>query len=153
MTEFDVYTRVSPYSPEVQHLMDLIKYEYIGMFGSPDPNPLGGLASAQSPVGSVILVRAKSRAVAVCGVSLDGPGSQAVLRRMFTVWEFRRRGIARQLLAAAESEARRLGSEKLLLETEAAAALALYFAEGYTPTEPFGYYANAETSVFLEKIL
>lgn len=153
MTDFDIFTKVSPYSPEVQGLLDLIKYEYIGMFGTPDPNPLGGLEAAQGPQGSVVLVRRAHQPIAVAGVTLDGPEGDAVLRRMFTVWEYRRRGIARQLLAAAEGEAKRLGAKRMLLETEAAAALALYFAEGYTPVDPFGFYATAPESVFLGKDL
>ena len=55
------------------------------------------------------------------------------LRRMYVASAWRRRGLARQMLAHAEDEARRLGYRLMVLSTSELqeAALALYRAEGF----------------------
>ena len=74
---------------------------------------------------------------------------------MFTLWEHRRQGWARDILRELIVQAQVAGADRLLLETgvQAVPALALYVSEGFVPVEPFGYYADAEGSVFLGKDL
>jgi putative acetyltransferase len=56
------------------------------------------------------------------------------VRRMYVDFPFRRRGVARAMLAYAETEARRRGYRKIVLSTSALQrpALALYQSQGYT---------------------
>jgi len=147
---------VKPWDLQVVTLETMLEYEYIGLYGEPDPNPEGGLGGAWGETGSVILLRAyeDGPAIAMCGITMTYPGI-AVLRRMFTTWKYRRRGLAKTMLAHAEEEAKRLGANALWLETGTVqvSAIALYASQGYTAVEPFGYYAESPESVFLGKDL
>lgn len=141
--------------PRVRALEELLTYEYIGMYGEPDPDPLGGLSGARVPYGSIILMEdaVRNLPIGVCGITVhDGI---ATLHRMFVRWQYRGMGIARSLLAAAELRAVAADAYALRLETgtQQTSAIALYTSHGYTACAPFGYYADAETSVFLAKEL
>lgn len=61
------------------------------------------------------------------------------LTRMYIVPEYRRRGGARLLVRAIEDAARRLGMEKLQIDTrdDLVEAQTLYLSEGYREVEPF----------------
>lgn len=73
-------------------------------------------------------------------------GSDAELKRMFTVEAARGRGLARRMLTRIEESAREAGCERVILETgdRQPEAIALYEAAGYTRIEDFGYYAGEE---------
>jgi GNAT superfamily N-acetyltransferase len=66
------------------------------------------------------------------GLESAGPGAMEI-RRMYVAPQARRRGIARKMLARAESIARGAGCARIVLSTSElqAAALALYRAAGY----------------------
>jgi GNAT superfamily N-acetyltransferase len=140
--------------PRVQELLD---YEYIGMYGEPDPDPRGGIYGSDA-----ILLTETSLSrntsdfpIAVCGVSWSASEKAHVLHRLFVRYSRRGQGHSRTLMTAAELFVRQNDGTRLILETgeTQTAALALYKNLGYTPTEPFGYYADQPTSRFLGKDL
>ncbi|MDQ6689328.1 MAG: GNAT family N-acetyltransferase [Gemmatimonadota bacterium] len=78
------------------------------------------------------------------------------LKRMYVAQNMRGKGIGRALLDRLESEARRLGLDRLVLETgtRSAEALALYRRAGFTSIAAYGEYVlSPGTSVCLEKRL
>lgn len=77
------------------------------------------------------------------------------VKRMYVVPEERGCGIGRMLLAELESQARRLGMTRLVLETgvRQTVAMALYRSAGFADTEPFGEYVDSPLSVCLAKNL
>ncbi|WP_430868164.1 GNAT family N-acetyltransferase [Demequina aurantiaca] len=76
-------------------------------------------------------------------------------KRLFVRPEYRRRGYSRVMMGAVESEARRSGATSVVLGTgtEQVAAMALYGAIGYHQIEPYGEYAEYETTVCFAKDL
>lgn len=157
-----IATVVEPAHAQAERLLELLQSEYVGLYGIPDPNPEGDLTYARHPGGGVVLVWRGVDAVAVGGWTrslspspLTAPHSIAVLRRMYVHYAFRGQGLARYLLAAIEEDARAEGITRMVLETGTAQTIAieLYRSSGYTPTGPFGYYADSPDSVFLGKEL
>ncbi|MEO5680639.1 MAG: GNAT family N-acetyltransferase [Acidimicrobiales bacterium] len=75
------------------------------------------------------------------------------IKRMFVAVEARGQGVGRELLAALEAEGRRLGYERLWLETGTAQpeAMRLYEAAGWTPIPRYGEYKHEEDSRCYEK--
>lgn len=142
--------RVDPMNWAAQRLEDFMTYEYIGLYGEPDPNPEGGLDVATT---AVLLSDDQGVIVGMCGIKLEG--ETAYLMRMFIIWEYRGLGHSKTLLAGAEQAARDLGAERLYLETGTVqtAAIGLYVSQGYAAVEPYGFYAEAEESIFLGKEL
>lgn len=74
---------------------------------------------------------------------------------MFVQPAWRRRGVARQLLAALEAQARSLGYARLRLETALGQpeAIGLYRSAGYVDIPPLGKYIGNPVSVCFEKRL
>ncbi len=78
------------------------------------------------------------------------------LKRMYLAPSVRGKGLAKQLVAALETEARVLGAKRLVLETgiRQHAALALYRGAGFRAIPLYGEYClSPETSVCLGKEL
>ncbi|MDP3854663.1 GNAT family N-acetyltransferase [Phenylobacterium sp.] len=75
------------------------------------------------------------------------------LKRFYLRAEFRGQGLGRRLVQVIETEARRHGCPKLMLETGALQpdAIALYRGQGFNERGPFGEYAEDPLSVFMEK--
>lgn len=98
-----------------------------------------------------------SRAVAMGGWRRGGPGGpdDAEIKRMYVREDMRGRGLARELLARLEDTARQDGVRRMVLATGTAQpeAIALYTSSGYTPIEPFGYYAHSPDGVHLARVL
>jgi putative acetyltransferase len=91
-----------------------------------------------------------------CGAVRRLDDHDAELKRMYVVPSARRRGVARALLSALESEARALGARRVILETgiRQTEALALYRRAGYVDIPPYGeYVASSDTSVCLARDL
>ena len=74
---------------------------------------------------------------------------------MFVVPEARGRGLARQILAALEADARAAGRSRMVLETgtEQPEALELYASSGYVLVEKFGLYRTYDESRCMAKSL
>ena len=142
-----VFEVVSFESALAIELIAELQGEYVARYGQGDGTPLD--AGEFNPPDGVFLVGylreppGSRQPVACAGVRMSAPGL-AELKRMYVRPAARRRGIARRLLAAAETEAARLGAQLLRLETglRQPEAIALYESAGYTPTEPFGHYAG-----------
>lgn len=150
--------RVDPNrSPRAQELLELLEYEYIGMYGEPDPDPHGGLERAYGAYGDTVLALFRRKAVGIAGVVIEEIQGEkvATLHRMFVIYPMRGRGIASGLLQECEYAAKGLGAKSLFLETGVTqtSAIALYRSHGYQPVDPFGFYADQPTSVFLGKRL
>ena len=90
-----------------------------------------------------------------CGAIKEfSPGIMEV-KRMYTLPEFRGKGIAAKILLALENWAAELSYEKCILETgkKQPEAIALYTKSGYMITPNYGQYAGIENSVCFEKII
>jgi ribosomal protein S18 acetylase RimI-like enzyme len=87
-----------------------------------------------------------------CGSLRELNGASGEIRRMYVRRDYRGRHIADALLRHLVSEARRLGYQRLCLETgnQQAAAIALYEGFGFRRIAAFGEYVNDPSSVCYE---
>jgi len=90
-----------------------------------------------------------------CGAVRRIDATTAELKRMYVAPAGRGIGIGRVILKALETEARRLGARRLVLETgeRQPEALALYQRAGFVEIPLFGEYVGSPLSVCLEKQL
>lgn len=90
-----------------------------------------------------------------CGAIKEFENGTMEVKRMYTLPEFRGKGIASQLLAELEKWAAELGYQKCILETgkKQPEAIALYQKNGYRIIPNYGQYAGVENSVCFEKDL
>ncbi len=90
-----------------------------------------------------------------CGAIKEFETKAMEVKRMFTLPEYRGKGIARQLLAELESWAAELGANRVVLETgrKQVEAISLYERSGYRRIPNYGQYIGIETSVCYEKPL
>ena len=90
-----------------------------------------------------------------CGAMRRLDPVTAELKRMYVANTARGQGIARTVLETLESEARRLGVRRLVLETgpRQQASLALYEHAGFVEIPPFGEYEASPFSIFMAKDL
>ncbi len=96
----------------------------------------------ETPIGTVVTVRRIDEHV-------------AEIKRMFVTPAARGHGVGRVLLRALEAEARRLGVNRLVLETgtRQPEALGLYETAGFSTISPFGEYVGSPLSVCMAKDL
>lgn len=101
-----------------------------------------------------LVARADGEAIG-CGAVRELEPGVGEVKRMFVQPAWRRRGVARQLLAALEVQARKLGYVALRLETALGQpeAIGLYRSAGYVDIPPFGEYIGNAASVCFEKRL
>jgi putative acetyltransferase len=87
-----------------------------------------------------------------CGALREIDRITAEVRRMYVLREHRRNRVGHAVLTHLAAEAKRLGYERLRLETgnKQARAVALYEAFGFRRIAPFGKYENDPTSVCFE---
>ena len=90
-----------------------------------------------------------------CGAIKPYIQTIAEVKRMFVHPDFRRQGIAKQVLAALEAWAKELNYSATILETgmKQADAIELYKNNGYTVIPNYGQYAGVENSVCMQKAL
>ena len=90
--------------------------------------------------------------VRACDEAAPGVGE---IKRMYVDPAVRGRGLGRILLAALEEEGRRLGYDRLWLETGTAQpeAMHLYRVTGWTPIPKYGEYRDEEDSRCFERLL
>ena len=115
-----------------------------------------GLLQGAGPlVPTVFLVAWHSEEPIGCAALVDLGGGSAELKRMFVRTRFRNQGIARQLLAAIEQQARDLGYTEIRLETgtRQPEAVGLYESSGYTSIPRYGQYTEDPNSVCYAKSL
>ena len=90
-----------------------------------------------------------------CGALRELDATSAELVRLYVRPGARRQGLGRALVCYLLDEARRLGFERVRLETgvRQPAAMALYERSGFRRVAPFGAYAGDPTSVCYEREL
>ncbi len=88
-----------------------------------------------------------------CGAIKEFSPKVMEVKRMFTLPEYRSKGIATTILTELEKWAGEMTFEKCILETGKAQpeAIALYRKNGYTIITNYGQYAGIENSVCFEK--
>ena len=95
-------------------------------------------AALSPPAGVFLLVRSDGQAVGCGGLQRHGHDTGEV-KRMWIHPAWRGLGLARRLLAELEDRARRVGYERVVLDTNATLqeAMALYESSGYEPIERY----------------
>ena len=88
-----------------------------------------------------------------CGAIKEYNPNTMEIKRMYTLPEFRGKGIATKVLIELEKWVNELGYEKCIWETgeKQPEAIALYKKNGYKLIPNFGQYAEVENSVCFEK--
>lgn len=106
------------------------------------------------PRGVFLLAHIGGEPVA-CGAIRPLAAREAEVHRMYVIPVARQHGVARQLLAALEQQADRLGFATLKLETgyRQAPAMAFYESCGFERSAAFGEYVNDPVSVCYEKTI
>lgn len=112
----------------------------------PEPSPLS------NPL--VLLASLDSQTMGCVALQALGKGS-AEIKRLFVLPEFRRQGVARQLIQALEQHALLQGVMYMRVETgnKQSGAIALYQEMAYQPIAPFGAYIGNPVSRCFEKQL
>lgn len=100
----------------------------------------------------VVVAYEDEKAVSCGAIKEFTPGVMEV-KRMYTLPEYRGKGIAGKVLRELEGWAAELGCEKCVLETgkRQPEAIALYEKSGYRVIENYGQYVGVENSVCFEK--
>jgi putative acetyltransferase len=104
--------------------------------------------------GAFLVATMDGRAVG-CGAVRRLEPKVAEIKRMYVAPEARGRGVGRHILVELEAEARRLGVQRLVLETgpRQPEAMTLYSRAGYVEIPLFGEYIGSEFSVCMAKDL
>lgn len=148
--------RSSLASPDALRLITALNAELTATF--PEPGATHFSLSQEQVAdgdGAFIIVFVDDQPVG-CGAIRRLDDDQAEIKRMFVSPSFRGRGLGHAIVAALESEARRLGVSRVVLETgtRLPVAIALYQSAGYTPIPLFGEYRSSpDTSLCFGKTL
>jgi putative acetyltransferase len=140
-------------SADGRALVDALLAELYGRYGEEDADAPD--AGALAPPNGVFLVaRLDGRAVG-CGGLRRVDAGVGEIKRMYVMAGARRLGIGGQILRELEGQARRLGLERLRLETgvRQPEAIGLYERAGYERIENFPPYTDAPLSVCYAKDL
>ena len=88
-----------------------------------------------------------------CGAIKEYSSNTMEVKRMYTLPEYRGKGIATKVLIELEKWAKELSFEKCILETgkKQPEAIALYKKNGYKLIPNYGQYAGVDNSVCFEK--
>ncbi len=90
-----------------------------------------------------------------CGAIKQYTPNTAEIKRMYTLPEYRGKGVATRVLTELEQWAAELSFGKCILETgiRQPEAIRLYEKNGYTRIPNFGQYAGIENSLCFEKVI
>jgi putative acetyltransferase len=121
----------------------------------PENSVHGLIGGAGTLVPTVFLVAWHSEEPIGCAALIDLGDGVAELKRMFVRTRFRNQGIARQLLAAIEKQARELGYTEIRLETgtRQPEAVGLYESSGYNVIPKYSPHSDDPNSVCYAKPL
>jgi GNAT superfamily N-acetyltransferase len=137
-------------------LIAALNAELSAMYSEPGANHFGlDPAEVAGKRGAFLVVSCNGEPVG-CGAVRLIDAETGELKRMYLAPAVRGKGLAKQLVAALEAEARALGAKRLVLETgiRQHAALALYRGAGFSPIPLYGEYClSPGTSVCLGKEL
>src|SRR3954469_12276002 len=137
----DVDWEVVAYAePRLQTLIAEVQAEYVARYGGPDKTPID--PQGFEPPGGTFLLGLLDGEPVACGAYRRHEDGVAELKRMYVRGPWRRRGIARELLAELEDRAAAAGYLRAVLETGTGQpeALALYPSAGWTPIPGYGHY-------------
>lgn len=146
--------RPLPYDdPLAQYLVEAVQQEYVQRYGGRDAAVVEP-AEFLPPQGLFLVVEVDGVA-AGCGAWRAMPDGAAEIKRVYVEPGFRRRGVARLVVAALEESAAAAGHPAVVLNSgrEQPEALALYADLGYRPVPGYGVYACAPGAVFLGRRL
>ncbi len=149
-----VRLRALPYDdPLAQYLVERVQQEYVVRYGGRDAAEVDP-AEIEPPSGLYLVVEVDG-VPAGCGAWRLLPSGDVEIKRVYVEPAFRRRGLARHLMAVLEESAARAGHRRVVLNTglEQPEAVALYDSLGYRPVEGYGVYACAPDAVFLGREL
>ncbi|WP_269810145.1 GNAT family N-acetyltransferase [Kineosporia sp. NBRC 101677] len=153
----DLVLRDAPFdSPEAITLIAELQQEYVTRYGGQDETPVEP-GEFTPPAGLFVVAEVGGELAGCVGVREHAAGGEqcAEMKRMYVRPAFRRRGLARKLLSAAEQRAVVLGYRRLVLETgdQQPEAVSLYQNSGYRPHQNFGIYADEAGSQYFAKDL
>jgi putative acetyltransferase len=141
----------SPRQPAVLRLLELSD-AYAASLYPAESNHMVDISTLEKPEVSFFVARSNGAIVGCCALVVAGDET-AEIKRMFVDPEARGLKVGRQLLAALEAKAGRLGLWAIQLETgiHQPEAIGLYKASGYVERPPFGSYLPDPLSLFMEK--
>ena len=156
-----VFAAVHPNDPVAAGLIDALSEEIARLYA--DTYPMDGRSDfrpeAHDESTDVFVVAFETQATVSVPVGCGAirrftPGTGEV-KRMYVRPSARGHGVGRALLGRLEDEARRLGYERVVLETgdQQPEALALYETSGYSRTTPWPPYDTRDYSRCFEKLL
>jgi GNAT superfamily N-acetyltransferase len=146
--------RALPYDdPVAQYLIEAVQQEYVQRYGGRDAAVVD--PAEFLPPHGLFLVAEVDGVPAGCGAWRALPSGAAEIKRVYVEPAFRRRGVARLVVAALEAGAAAAGHREVVLNSgrEQPEALTLYADLGYRPVPGFGVYACAPDAVFLGRAL
>jgi len=129
-----------PYDhPDALALVWAIFEDQVHRYGFADPAQAD--TASYAPPDGAFLVGYLDGAPMACGGfrSHDQPSDTVEIKKMYTLPEYRRRGLGRAILRDLERRARAGGARRVILETGVrnTGALALYRGLGYQPTDAY----------------
>lgn len=137
----DAIVRSSPLDPHAQPLIDGLVAEYDGRYGT-QSRPGGARSEIERypveafapPLGDFLLLRREGETIAG-GAFMSHDDETAEFKRIWTLPELRRQGLARRIVLALEESAAQLGYTRAYLTTgfRQPEAAALYLGLGYRP--------------------
>lgn len=147
-----LFQRTDSDNPDFQSLVQLLDADLAIRDG--DDHAFYAQFNKTAAIREVIVVYDAHTPVA-CGAFKPFATGVAEVKRMFVVPEYRRRGIAGQILQLLESWAAELGYQQLVLETgrNQPEAITLYQKSGYQQIPNYGQYAGIDNSVCFSKML
>lgn len=149
-----VSLRPLPYDHPVAHrLVEQVQQEYVQRYGGRDAAVVE--PDEFLPPRGIFLVAEIDGVPAGCGAWRALSPGVAEIKRMYVEPGFRRRGLARLIVAVLEDGAARAGQRCVVLNTgnQQPEAVALYADLDYLPVSGYGMYACAPDAVFLGKEL
>ena len=145
-----------PRAPDVAAMLaELVAYiEDLYPEDADDP-PAPWTHDSLAAFGAFLVARIDGHPAACGGLAPMADPATLEIVRMYVRSEHRGAGLADQILAGLEAEARARDAHTLLLRCgpRQPAALRVYQRNGYTPRGAFAHHREHETNVFLEKRL
>src|SRR5262249_43784030 len=138
--------------PDAVTLLDRLEAELTERYGQ--PAAAFAPEDVEGPAGAFLVARVAGQAVG-CGALRPLEPGVGEVKRMFVEPAWRRRGIARRILAALEAKARSLGYHTLRLETalRQPEAIRRYESAGYRRIACWAAYAGNPLSLCFERAL
>jgi len=145
-------------SADAQLLTAEVQQEYVRRYGGEGDTAPVDTSEFDGDGGRFFMVYVDDVPAAMGGWRRHEPLAEwddAEIKRMYVRPAFQRRGLARLVLSELERTAVEAGITRVILETglEQPEAIAMYRSAGYDDIPAFGYYADAELSVHLGKVL